>query len=152
MARTNKSNVTSTDGVNQNPTIDAAEALKQTDVTDLEKGLDEVPEEPTITWKKIGGGSLRLGNRMIKQNEVFVAKESEIPQAFRDVVIPQQIIPGKQEVKYVPVTYTLIPVDAPEDAEDGAKYFNILDSYGKTINEKPLEESKAKSFIVSLNS
>lgn len=150
MARTNKKTDTPTDGVNQNTAISADEALKQTNIDDLEQ--DDVQEEPTITWKKIGGGSFRIGNRIIKQNEVFQAKESEIPAVFRDIIIPQQIIPGKQEIKYVPVTYTLVPTDAPEDAEEGDKYFNILDSYGKTINEKPLEESKAKSFIVSLNS
>jgi len=45
------------------------------------------PKEGEIHWKKVGGGSFRIGNRIIKPGQTFLAFPHEIPKAFRDVVI-----------------------------------------------------------------
>ena len=67
-----------------------------------------------IRWKKIGGGSLRFKGRIIKPGQVFRAKADEIPQSFRDVVVPLQEIPGQKspappEHEVVEPVYTAKP-------------------------------------------
>lgn len=42
--------------------------------------------EPLKKYRKLGSGSFILNNRYIKPNEVFMARESEIPKAFLDVI------------------------------------------------------------------
>lgn len=39
-------------------------------------------------WKKIGGGSLRMGNKIIKPGQIFEAGEDEISPAFKKFIIP----------------------------------------------------------------
>jgi hypothetical protein len=39
------------------------------------------------------GGSLSLGGRKIRRNEVFEAAEAEIPKAFKDIVLPLDSLP-----------------------------------------------------------
>ena len=117
------------------------EFLTQANIDDI---INEVQEEPIISWKKIGGGSFRLGNRIIKENETFKAKESEIPMGFRDVIIPMDSIPGKVEVRKVAVVYKLVP------SKENANLFFVVDSFGKTLNEKALEEKQANDLIKAL--
>jgi hypothetical protein len=42
--------------------------------------------EPKLWWRKVGRGSLRIGETIIQPNERFQAAESEIPAAFRDTL------------------------------------------------------------------
>lgn len=54
-------------------------------------------------WKKMGRGSFRMASgKIIKPNQVFTAKELEIPEAFRNLVI--RINPGteEEEIQYLP--------------------------------------------------
>ena len=106
------------------------------------KPVTDEPEEETEHWQKIGGGSFFLGkNRIIKPNEKFYAKESEIPAGFRDVIIR---LSGKapatgKTAKAIPpkIVYTVSPV------EDEEGLFNIVDALGKVMNETPLDEDSA---------
>jgi len=115
------------------------------------------PQEPVIRWKKLGGGSLRIGRRIIKPGEVFKATKSEIPRAFKDMVIPLENLPAESpevapQPANPPVTlvYTKVPVDNPAGRVD-LKYFNVVDVKGKVLNEKPLTELKAGKLINDLS-
>lgn len=51
-------------------------------------------------WKKTGRGSFRMANgKIIKPNQVFFAKESEIPASFRNLVIRMDT--GVEEVPVI---------------------------------------------------
>lgn len=51
-----------------------------------------------IQWVKVGGGSHRLKNgTIIKKDQKFFATEEEIPEIFRDVIKPLNILPSQDE-------------------------------------------------------
>ena len=55
-----------------------------------------VQTETLPKWRKDGRGSFRMASgKIIKPNQIFSAKESEIPEGFRNLVI--QIEPGTEE-------------------------------------------------------
>jgi hypothetical protein len=103
--------------------------------------------EEKIWWKKLGGGSLRnvAGIKLIKPGERFKAKASDIPENFRDVVIPQQNIPEEPVVitQGVKPTYILQPAK-----RNG--WFDIVDSQGKIFSDKAMPKDKAQSLIADL--
>lgn len=109
------------------------------------------PNVGKIQWKKIGGGFLRLPNRIIKPGDVFWAAPSEIPKAFRDSVIPldqNELI--KVEVKPAELLEPEVKVVYEKRLRaDGEKY-NIYDSNGKKVNEKALSEEEADMYLKSL--
>lgn len=112
----------------------------------------EVPQEDTnkLHWRKIGGGSLRLPNAIIKSGQTFYAHEHEIPKAFRDMF---ECLDDKttQHVKKAAAV-----ADLPEHPETEAAYsvvpagegfddlFNVVNENGKPINEQPMELSAAE--------
>ena len=44
-------------------------------------------ERTKVKWRKIGGGNFRLGKRIIKPNEVFLASPDELPQLFMKFLV-----------------------------------------------------------------
>lgn len=103
-----------------------------------------VEEEASVRFRKIGGGTLRLASgRIIKPNQVFSARASEISQSARKFVVP--LTGNFQEVdspKRVEQKYTL-HVRAPG-------WYDILDGEGKVINENALREAQAREMLKSL--
>ena len=114
-------------------------------------------------WKKTGGGSLHAtigGKRkIIKPGEIFVAKEEEIPEAFRDMVKPLDtaVIPVKQVEK--PIKSVEPKVEAPTPpsaleyevkARSGGGYYDVVDKNGKPQNEKALRKVAAEDLLESL--
>lgn len=103
-------------------------------------------DEPTIRWKKLGRGSFRMPNRIIKPGEIFTAKPSDIPLSFRDVIIPVDDLPKEMlEVK----------VDGKKPVFSVAKrdkgtWYDVIDDKGKKINEKALTKEAAISLVESL--
>jgi hypothetical protein len=104
--------------------------------------VEEVDPDPILRWKKLNG-SLRLPNRIIKPNEIFLARKSDLPEAFMDniMLLDETPVSAKRKVVKTPV-YSLSKRD------DG--FFNIVDSNGKVLNEKPLKEDAAKVLLESL--
>lgn len=104
-------------------------------------------DDKKIKWKKIGGGSFRMGNRrIIKPGQEFLACEHEIPLGFRDVIIPLETVPKKAEA--VPVK-----VEKPEYTvkHRSGGFYNILDSNGKVMNEEAIKgKEAAEQFIKDL--
>ena len=116
----------------------------------MERTKDNNSESKVIRWKKIGGGSLRLKingkNTIIKPEQRFRATEEEIPEAFRDVIIPQQEIPGKVpaiQIKAEDPVYTVKP-------RGKGGWFDVVDADGKALNEKALKEETAKKLVQDL--
>lgn len=109
-------------------------------------------EEKKITWRKIGGGSFRFKGAIIKPNQKFVAAPSEIPKAFRDLLIPLEDLPPREEVdtpapvpkKVIQPSFTIRP------RGNSKTWFDIINSEGKVLNEKALKKDDAEAFINDL--
>jgi len=96
-------------------------------------------------WKKIGGGSVRIGSKIIKPGEVFRMPKELIPAAFLDVIIPMDGMPEDvvKEIKPIPVIYTL--------KKTAGGLYNIIGPAGKVLNEKPLKKEVADKLIEDLS-
>lgn len=109
------------------------------------------PANDKIQWKKLGGGFLRLPNRIIKPGDIFWASPNEIPKAFRDQVVPLnpedlkkgESKPAEEIVPEVKVTY--FKKKRPDSEE-----FDIIDAQGKRVNSRPLSEERADTYLKSL--
>ena len=105
-----------------------------------------LPEERQKQWwKKEGGGSLYLKNKIVKPGEVFQAYPEDIPEAFRNAIVPIDDKAARvQNYETVKISFT----KAPSKTEEGK--FDILDVSGKKVNERALEASEAESLIADL--
>lgn len=98
-----------------------------------------------VWWRKLGSGSFTMGNgKIVKPNERFRAKPEDIPNNFRDVVIPLDQLPEEKP----PVTQPLDQQYKIETKSPG--WYNIVDVNGKIINEKALRDHEAKEMLVGL--
>lgn len=118
----------------------------------------ETAEKPKAgqAWFINKGGTFRMGveesgrvRRIIKPNEKFLAKVSEIPKAFRDHIIPLSQSAyveagGEPTEKKVPELGYQIKQRSSGDL------FDIVDSNGKPVNEKGLSEETAKELLAKL--
>lgn len=96
-----------------------------------------------------------MRNRIIKQNQVFMARLEDIPEGFRDTIVrvdgevstpaPTPAEPVVEEKK--------IPTDADPEffmKLRGGGYYNVVDGNGKILNEKALRKVAAEALIASL--
>ncbi len=107
-------------------------------------------DEKKLRWKKIGGGSFRMGKssggRLIKPGQTFTAYDHDIPMGFRDTII--LLDPASEKEAEVPVV-----VEKPEYTvkHRSGGYYNILDSNGKVMNEEAIKgKEDAEKFIEDL--
>jgi len=126
-------------------------------VTEIETPKQIVTEEPKkpapIKWKKIGRGTFLLGNRYIKQGQIFTATLEEVPKAFRDVIVPvntfdepaQNTDKTKEEVIVPPEKVVNSEYSLKQDT--ATKLWNIVDKRGKKLNESPLSEPDANALL-----
>jgi len=117
-----------------------------------EEVIIQNPDEMKVRFKKVGGGSLRLGNRIIKPGQVFVAAPKDIPKAFRDLVVPvsgnfdfNKPTPPAPPVKGKKPAYTLQPRGASKTL------FDVVDEQGKVLNDKGLKKEVAEKLIEDLS-
>lgn len=128
---------------------EAEETIEKKEVTEapVEEG------EKRLWFKKLGGGSLRLNiggkNRIIKPNEKFLAKLSEIPLAFRDSALPlediviketppvEQAVKSSFEVRPRGKSKSMFDVFQKIGEEDGEPKW-------KKLTETPLPKAKAE--------
>jgi len=130
---------------------------------EVDSGTPEVPEvkpevpeakvepipvdpDPIIVWKKTGGGSLRLAKRLIPPGAIFKARVSEIPKGFRDVVIPQELIPEavQETMPVVKSSFQVVPRGKSKSM------FDIIGANGKRMNEVPLTKAVAERLKADL--
>jgi hypothetical protein len=96
-----------------------------------------------VRWKKTGGGSFRMASgKIIKPNQVFWARPDEIPEGFRDTIVPLTSVPENAPVEFTEIKYE------PRAASPG--WYDIVDGQGKKVNEKSLRENDAKEMLASL--
>jgi hypothetical protein len=118
-------------------------------------------------FRKVGGGSFQLGNRIIKPGQTFEANPDDIPVAHRDLVIPldgdmatwkskdkQDVVLTGLENKVVKPEYILQPhgkslflfdvvTDTGKKDEEGKPIYKVL-------NEKSLKKEVAEKLIEDL--
>lgn len=103
-------------------------------------------EEPTLRWKKTGGGTFRMPNRIIKPNEVFEAKPSEIPMGFRHIIIPLDEIPAEALAPKVigkTMEYSIVK-------REKGSWYDVVTEGGKKLNEKALTKDDAEKMVEDL--
>jgi hypothetical protein len=115
------------------------------------------------TYKKIGGGSLRIRtggkSRIIKPNEIFKAYPSDISAAFKHLVVEidevdktiivpakaETIIPSEEEkIEVVKKLYSI-------KRRGKSMWYDIVDSNGKVVNDKALRKDNAEELLKALN-
>lgn len=104
--------------------------------------MEKVTFDPVLRWRNLSG-SFYFGNRIIKPNEIFLARESAIPKAFMDTIILVGERPATPE-NPVPTTNQFSLRDR------GPGWYDIVDENGKVINENALRKREAEALIESL--
>jgi len=127
----------------------------------------EVPDGMKC-FQKIGGGNLRLANRIIKQNQRFWSYLETIPEAFRayckevapdnGAVILNTDAPRTQLVEEAKIVLDKFKIEKTLDVKGkeikkgDSSLYNVVGEDGKPANEKPLRKGKAQEFLEILNS
>ena len=110
-------------------------------------------------WLKIGGGSMRINKQIIKPGQKFRALESDIPAAFRDLVVLQEegtAVEAKASVAggMAGTAHMVKPsnplVFTKEPTEVDPTLFNVKNRRGKIMNQQPLSEADADKLIAEL--
>jgi hypothetical protein len=107
--------------------------------------LDE-KEEPSIMYRKVGSGTFRTKQgKIIKPNQKFMAKPSDIPEVFKDVIVPLDDLPDEQvHPETIGPKYEVV--------SKGAGWYDVINSVtGKVVNEKGLRQADAKKLIEDLS-
>ena len=115
-----------------------------------------VSEDGKIWWRKEGGGHFRLtSGKIIKPGQVFDARPDEIPDAFRDVVIPlsevglKTALPKKKSKEVEPADINAVDPEYSLKSRGGG-WFDVVDGNGKVKNESALKRVEALALIKSL--
>lgn len=116
--------------------------------------MEQVQETPKKErYKKIGGGSFRMGNRIIKPGQVFEAYPFDIPETVHDLVVLADggvtIWPQNKEKIIVEKIDGAKPVYTTRQREN-TEWWDIFDLNGKKINEKGLPKEAAEKLIQNL--
>ena len=103
-----------------------------------------------IQWRKLGGGSFKLGSKIIKPNQVFLARPEEIPSAFRDTVVPTDgstEIPKKEEI--LPKVESAAKFEVRERA---IGWYDVINAVTEQVmNESALRHEEAVELKESLS-
>lgn len=100
-----------------------------------------------MMWVKEGGGSSILiingVKRMIKSGQKFAACPDEIPEAFRDVIVP---LDG---MKVEPPTLEAVKSEYSLQHKSGG-WYDVVDHSGKVVSENSLRKEDALALIEKL--
>jgi len=118
-------------------------------------------------FQKVGGGSHRFSNRIIKSGQKFwIYPESlasfkdffkEVPNDDNAVVITTAVRPkieGKKALEIVPEKFKMVKAldEAGEPITKGkSNLYNVIGVDEKPLNEKPLRKAKADELLKALN-
>ncbi len=120
------------------------EAVQETVVTP--RKVEKVAQgEKKVRWTNNGGVFYMKDGRVIQREETFMARPSEVPKAFRDIIKPMEpIVEQEPFVEAVDSAFTL------RARPGGSGLFDIVAGGGKVINERPLTEDDAKEIMAKL--
>ena len=85
--------------------------------------------------------------RIIKPNQTFYAHLDEIPEAFRDVIVPVDGLP-EEEQEITLATATGYEVQERVNTKGWHDVVNLIS--GKPINEKALRKDEAEKLLAEL--
>ena len=114
--------------------------------------MKRTKDKGAIRWRKTGGGSFTAfingRKKMIKSGQEFTARLEEIPEGFRDLIVPVD----PEEFKVAEKHFDDVDIAKLEYTIEsrGGGYYNVLDSEGKQVNEKALRKDAAEELISSL--
>ena len=119
-------------------------------LTRTKTNTDTRGEKPT--WKKLGGGSLRIGKQIIKPGQTFKAYPEEIALSFRKYVAPVSgdavfdKTDGRPEpqVEAVKLSYTVKPAYTAEPKGKNGLWFTVFDHKGVQYGEKAVKKEEAE--------
>lgn len=85
--------------------------------------------------------------KIIKQNQVFFAKEEDVPKNFRDVIQPMEDLPDPGEEQVISTTEFEIK------KRSGAKgWYDVINSAsGKIMNTNAIRHDAAKKLLEELS-
>ena len=107
--------------------------------------FDSVQEDPRIWYQKVGGGSLRIGNKIIKPGEKVQLDPTVIKPAWKDLLKPLQDVPVKKETPIVvDITKSVYSLKQRDVA---GLWWDVVDAQGKVVNDKALRKEKAEEYI-----
>lgn len=116
----------------------------------------QVRPEEEVEFIKVGRGSLRFPRRVflgsqksgkgaiIKPNQHFWARPSEVPKAFADTVRPVVDLPPEPPLDVIKPGYKM-----QQNAKDPTLY-DVVDMQGKIMNEQPLSGVDAGELLKAL--
>lgn len=109
--------------------------------------VTEAVDDGRIWYRKVGGGSLRLPNKIIKPGEKFRARPEDIPRAFRDLCIPMENVKEApvKKIEVVESVYKLQPRGTNK------QWWDVVDANGKVMNEKAMKKDIAEKLISDLS-
>lgn len=97
-----------------------------------------------IKWKNISG-TMSLNGKVYTAGQTFFAFEEEVPEGFRDTVVPLEELPS--EAFTIPVA-----TDIYEIRSTGYGWYDVVNKEtGKKMNDKGLREADAKKFVEELS-
>lgn len=122
----------------------------------MERTKVNTPEPQLVKFKKLGGGSLRLGNRIIKPGQIFEEDPKNIPPAWKKFVLPlsgAEVETWSASIKspnQAPVIEGKKPTYKLAPHGKSLYLFDIVDEQGKVLNEKSLKKEVAEKLIEDL--
>lgn len=128
----------------------------------------DVTIEGMRCYQKLGGGTLRISNRIIKPGQNFWIAPESIPTGFKSylkevpadpkAVVVTTVVPAKpriQEAEIVAEKFEMVEA-TDENGEVIMKgetpLYNVIGEDKKPMNDKPLRKAKAEELLNSLNS
>jgi hypothetical protein len=118
--------------------------------------MERIGDDGRINYKKVGGGALRWGNRLIKPGQIIRLKPEEVPENFKDLLIPTEAIREKSAppIPVAKTEYTLKPRGKSKSLWDVVTKVGV-DADGKdvfkAINEKALSKELGEQLISDLS-
>jgi len=111
--------------------------------------VDPDPDAP-IRWRKAAGsGTFRLPGKIVKPGQVFTARRSEVPKAFRDSI--KALDPMLEKEEKPVVSATDYRMDFWSEDGDVALYNVVQAASGKAMNESPLPKADAEKLLKDLS-
>jgi len=134
----------------------------------MERTKTYKPKPGEKKWRKIGGGSIHLPNKIIKPGEILWLDIEKIPEAFRDLFelveepmkkefkkieeevkdIVDRKAKEKEIVKNEDVTYKIVKNE--ESSTSSAILYNIVDSNGNVLNKRALTQEEANTTLAEI--
>ena len=83
---------------------------------------------------------MRLGDRRIQPGEVFEANINDIPVSFRDLI---EVVDPQDKIDRPPVSHYTVQ-------RRSIGWYDVIDRYGKVVNDVALRKTEAEELIKTL--